>query len=156
MVRIGLAAPRVARAMAIGAFGALVMSGPVYAQAAAPSAFMYPGGGAVIINLIKPDKTSDWEGVMQKIKEGMQQSDKPERKAQAASWKIYKGAAPINNSTVYFWVIEGAAKDSDYSVSKLMQELFPKEAVDLYKTYSDCYVSPHQIFQMSLVNDFAK
>jgi len=154
MVRIGLVAPRVARAIAIGAFGAVVMSGPVYAQA--PSAFVFPGGASVIINLIKPDKAAEWEGVMQKIKDAMKASDKPERKAQADTWKIYKGAQPINNATVYFWVIEGAAKDGDYSVSKLMQELFPKEAVDLYKTYSDCYVSGHQIFQLTLVNDFAK
>ena len=159
MFRIfGPAATRRAGVTAIGAMSVLLMSGTAHAQApGAPSAFVFPSGFALVINVIKADKTSDWESVMNKIKEGMQKSDKPERKAQANAWKIFKVGAPgPNGSTLYFWRFEGAAPDADFSVSKLMQELFPSDAVALYKQYSDCYVSGHQIFQLSLVNDFSK
>jgi hypothetical protein len=159
MFRIfGPAVQRRIGVIAIGAISVLLMGGTAHAQApGAPSAFVFPSGFALVINVIKADKTADWEAVMEKIKEGMQKSDKPERKAQAAAWKVFKVGAPgPNGSSLYFWRFEAAAPDADFSVSKLMQELYPTEAVALYKQYSDCYVSGHQIFQLTLVNDFGK
>ena len=44
----------------------------------------------MVLNFIKADKTADFEAVMAKLKEALQKSEKPERKQQAASWKVFK------------------------------------------------------------------
>ena len=48
----------------------------------------------MVLNFIKADKTGDFEAVIAKLKEALQKSDKPERKQQAASWKVFKSADP--------------------------------------------------------------
>ena len=48
----------------------------------------------MVLNFIKPDKTADFEMVMGKLKEAMAKSEKPERKQQAAGWKVFKSPDP--------------------------------------------------------------
>ena len=156
MFRIfGSASVRRAGVIALGAVTSLLMVGSAHAQA--PTPYMFPGGAGLVLNFIKPDKATEWEGILDKVKEGLKASEKPERKAQAASWKVYKASEQPKDAVLYMWLIDGAPTDQEYSMTKLMQELFPKEAVDLYKQYSDSYVPPlQQIFHLSLVKDFSK
>ena len=159
MVRIfGPAVARRASVMAIGAVSALLMGGTAHAQTPAPTPYMFPGGAGLVLNFIKPDKAADWEGLLEKLKDALKASEKPERKAQAASWKIYKATEqPIKEAVLYLWALESAPADVEYSMVKLMTELFPKEARDMYQQYSDLYVPPaQQIFHLTLVKDFSK
>lgn len=159
MVRIfGSARARRAGVIALGAMSALLIGAPAHAQAPAqPSPFLFPGGAGLVINFIKPDKAAEWEGILDKIKEGLKASEKPERKAQASSWKVYKASEPAKDAVIYLWLLDGAPVDQEYSMVKLMTELFPKEAADLYKQYSDAYTPPNlQIFHLTLVKDFSK
>jgi hypothetical protein len=166
---LGSAAPRRAGVIALGALCALLMGSSTFAQdgtaapaqapAAAPSPYVFPSGSALVLNFIKPDKTAEWEAFMEKLKGALRASENPGRKAQADAWKIYKGSVQgPSGSVMYFWRIDGAPADSDFSISKMLQELFPKEAADMYKAYSDAYQNPpaQQIFQLTLVNDFSK
>jgi len=81
------------------------------AQPAAPSPFVFKGDGGVILNFVKADKTADFEAVVGKMKEALQKSDKPERKQQAASWKVFKSADPAqNNQVLYVFFIDPPVK----------------------------------------------
>lgn len=156
MFRIfGSAAPRRAGVIALGAMCILLTGGPAFAQA---KPFLFPGGAGMVLNFIKPDKAAEWEGILDKIKDALKASEKPERKAQANSWKIYKATEqPVKEAVLYLWFLDGAPPDQEYSMVGLMTELFPKEAADLYKQYSDAYVPPSlQVFHLSLVKDFSK
>ena len=156
MFRIfGSAAPRRAAVIALGAISILLTGAPAYAQA---KPFLFPGGAGMVLNFIKPDKATEWEGILDKVKEGLKASEKPERKAQASAWKVYKASEqPVKEAVLYLWFIDGAPVDQEYSMVALMTELFPKEAADLYKQYSDAYVPPAlQVFHLSLVKDFSK
>ena len=155
---LGSAVERGAGLIAIGAISALLMGGTAHAQAPAPTPYMFPGGAGLVLNFIKPDKAADWEGLLDKLKEALKASEKPERKAQAASWKIYKATEqPIKEAILYLWALDGAPTDVEYSMVKLMTELFPKEARDMYAEYSAAYVPPaQQIFHLALVKDFSK
>ena len=156
MFRIfGSASVRRAGVIALGAVTSLLMVGSAHAQA--PTPYMFPGGAGLVLNFIKPDKAAEWEGILDKVKEGLKASDKPERKTQALSWKVYKASEQPKDAVLYLWLIDGAPTDQEYSMVKLMTELFPKEAADLYKQYSDSYVPPlQQIFHLGLVKDFSK
>src|SRR5207249_5480544 len=60
----------------------------------AKNPFMFMSDGSLLINYVKPDKTADFEMVMGKVKEALAKSDKPERKAQAEGWKVFKTDLP--------------------------------------------------------------
>src|SRR4051812_4692621 len=87
------------------------------AQAADPNAMpcSLAADGALVLNYIKADKTEDFEEVVGKVREALTKSEKPERKAQAAGWKIYKAAEPgPQGSVLYVWVVDPVAKGSEY------------------------------------------
>ena len=62
---------------------------PAAAAQAAPSVRTFASDGGMVLNFIKPDKTADFEAVIGKLKEALQKSAKPDRKQQAASWKVF-------------------------------------------------------------------
>jgi hypothetical protein len=136
---------RIVVGLAVGVLSATT----VFAQAAAPAApaapspFVFPGDGGVILNFVKADKTADFEMVMGKVKEALAKSDKPERKAQAAGWKVFKASEPgPNGAAIYVFTMDPVAKGSEYSVGNILVEGFGAEGQTLYKTYSDSYANP--------------
>lgn len=161
MVRMfGFAAPRVSRTIAIGAFSVLVLASTARAQTppAGPSPYLFPGGAGLVLNFIKPDKAADWEAMLDKIIAGLKASEKPERKAQASAWKVFKASEqPVKEAILYLWIIEGAPPDGEYSMVKILTELFPKEAAAMYAEYSAAYVPPsQQLFHLTQVKDYSK
>ena len=138
---IGGRAGLVALGLLVGALAA----SPARAQppAAAPSPFVFNSDAGVILNFVKADKTGDFEGVLSKLKEGLAKSDKAERKAMAAGWKIFKANEPgPSGAVIYVFVIDPVAKGQEYSVGNLLVEAFGAEGQTLYKTYSDSYANP--------------
>jgi hypothetical protein len=145
MVR--LAAPAIGGRAIVVALGLLVGAlGARSARAqepAKPSPFLFNSDAGVIFNFVKADKTADFESVMNKLKEGLAKSEKPERKAMAAGWKVFKATDPGPNGVViYVFIIDPAAKGQEYSVGNLLVEAFGAEGQTLYKTYSDSFGSP--------------
>src|SRR6185503_4302996 len=115
------------------------------AQPAAPAAnpFVFPGDGGVILNFVKADKAADFEMVLGKVKEALAKSDKPERKAQAAGWKVFKASEPgPSGAVIYVFVMDPVAKGAEYKVGDILVEGFGAEGQTLYKTYSDAYGTP--------------
>src|SRR5512141_3511784 len=81
------------------------------AAAQAPSGVVFTGDSAIVLHYIKADKTADFEAAMAKVKEGLLKSQSPERKQQAASWKIFKAAEPAGEGQVlYLFVIDPVVK----------------------------------------------
>src|SRR5687767_1303024 len=95
----------------LGCVVSLLSAGALYvprsAAAQAPTTRLFAGDGGLVLNFIKPDKTADFEMVMGKLKEALQKSEKPERKQQAASWKVFKSPDPAAGGNVlYVFVID--------------------------------------------------
>src|SRR5437763_16338564 len=87
--------------IALGLLRAVLAANPAHAQSApaqqaqpVSSTRLFANDAGMVLNFIKPDKTADFEMVMAKLKEGLQKSDKPERKQQAAGWKLFKSPDP--------------------------------------------------------------
>src|SRR5437867_7981952 len=111
--------------------------------AAAASPFALPGDAGVILNVIKADKAADFEMVLGKVKEALAKSEKPERKAQAASWKVFKASEPgPNSAAIYVFIMDPVAKGAEYKVGDILVEAFGAEGQTLYKTYSEAYGTP--------------
>jgi hypothetical protein len=94
---------------------------------------------------------------MGKLKEALQKSTKPERKQQAASWKVFKSPEPAAGGNVlYVFVIDPAVKGADYTVSTILAEAFPQDVQTLYKQYAESYASGQNFVNLALVQDLGK
>src|SRR4051812_42603913 len=133
--------------MTIGLFmsAAVLCAGaaPCSAQTSTPAdephtlnnARVFASDAGMVLNFIKPDKAADFEAVIAKLRDALQRSDKPERKQQAASWKVFRAKEPgANGSVLYVFTIDPAVKGADYTVSTILAEASPTEVQSLYKS----------------------
>jgi pyruvate/2-oxoglutarate dehydrogenase complex dihydrolipoamide acyltransferase (E2) component len=130
---------------------------PAGQAAAAPAARTFANDAGMVLNFIKPDKTADFEAVITKLKEALAKSEKPERKQQGASWKVFKSPDPAAGGNVlYVFMIDPSVKGADYTVSTILAEAFPQEVQALYKQYAEAYASGQNFVNLSLVADLGK
>jgi hypothetical protein len=145
-----------------------VIGVPSYAQDAAapaaqdpapavPNARVFNGGAGLIIYTIQPGSTADFEMVMHKTKEALMKSDKPERKEQSASWRVYKSdQTAANGNVTYVMIIDPALKDADYNIVNILNEAFPAEIQALFKAYTDAFASGLIPINLLPVADYSK
>ena len=142
---------------ALSATTAFAQAAPAAAAQAAPAAKLFASDAGMVLNFIKPDKTADFEAVMGKLKEALAKSPKPERKQQAASWKVFKSPDPAAGGNVlYVFIIDPSVKGADYTVSTILSEAFPTEVQALYKQYAESYASGQNFVNLTLVADLGK
>ena len=107
VVLVGVLSSNVVRAQQPPATPPATTTAAPAAQAQAVSnARIFPNDAGMVLNFIKPDKTADFEMIMGKLKEALSKSEKPERKQQAAGWKVFKSADPAGANTLYVYVID--------------------------------------------------
>ena len=119
----------------------------------APAVRVFASDAGLVLNFVKPDKTADFEAIMGKLRVALLKSEKPERKQQAAGWKVLKALEPgANGSVLYVFLIDPAVKGADYTVSTILAEAFPDEVQALYKQYADAYASGQNFVNLTLVS----
>jgi len=117
-----------------------------------PPGRVFGAEAGMIFNPIKPDKTVDFEHVVTKLKDALQQSVDPVRRQQAASWKVFKMVEPgPNGNALYIFVMDPAVKGADYAVTKILAEAYPDEVQELYKLYSGAYAGGQSLVNLQLV-----
>jgi pyruvate/2-oxoglutarate dehydrogenase complex dihydrolipoamide acyltransferase (E2) component len=158
VVMAGVLIPRVMFAQAAPAAGQPAAGQPAQQAAAAPAARVFASDGGMVLNFVKPDKGADFEAVMAKLKEALQKSEKPERKQQAQSWKVFKSPDPAAGGNVlYVFIIDPSVKGADYTVSTILAEAFPPAEVnELYKKYAESYATGQNFVNLTLVADLGK
>ena len=109
------------------------------AQEAAKPVLTLEGDATVMIVLIKPDKTADFEAVVAKYKEALGKSDKPARKEQLAGLKIFKSPTAMGGNTAYIFVADPIVKGEEYDITRIIYEVFPSEATDMFNKYKDAF-----------------
>jgi hypothetical protein len=141
---------RIGIALMLIAVVVLTSAGLAYAQAApaqqapaaapAPQARVFTGDVGIMYNIIKPDKTADFEMVIGKLKEALAKSDDPVHKQMAQGWRVIKNPEPIQGGNyLYVFLIDPVVKDADYTVSRVLAKAFPAEVQELFKVYSACF-----------------
>ena len=131
---------------------------PMQQAVAASPARVFGSSTGVVLNFIKPDKTADFEAVVEKLKDALQNSSNAQRKQQAASWKVYKSPDPgPAGSVLYVYIVDPVIKGADYAVTAILAEAFSaEELATLYKRYTEAYASGQNFVNLTLVSDFGK
>jgi hypothetical protein len=117
----------------------LAGSGVASAQEPAKPVLTLEGDASVIIVLIKPDKTADFETVIAKYREEMSKSDNAARKQQLAGLKIFKSPTAMGGNTAYIFSVDPVVKDQEYDITRVIHEVFPSESTDMFNKYKDAF-----------------
>jgi len=129
---------------------------PAAAQAAPEKAenptFSAPAG--LLLVQIKPDKTADYEAMIAKLKDALAKSEKPERKAMAKAWKVYKATEPAAGNTLYVHVIDAAAPGDYTNPLRIISEVFPTEVQDIYTKVKEGFVQTG-LLNLTLLTDLS-
>jgi hypothetical protein len=89
---------------------------------------------------IKPDKTADFEKIMAKLNEGLAKSAMPERRQQAAGWKVMRIANPLPDGNIaYVHIINPVVPGADYTIMQTLYDEFPEERQALYELYRGAF-----------------
>ena len=108
--------------------------GSVQAQDA--QALTFDGDIALWSIAVLPDKTADFEMVMARVKEALLKSEMPQRRQQAAGWRVIRNAMPMpDGNIVYTHVINPVVRGADYTILAILYEAVPDptEQRDLYE-----------------------
>jgi hypothetical protein len=97
------------------------------------------GDAAIVILLIKPDKTADFEAVIAKYREAFAKADNPKRKEQLAGMTFLKSPTPVAGNIAYIFRIETVVKGEEYDITRIIYEVFPSEATDMFNKYKDAF-----------------
>lgn len=150
---------RIGIALTLTAIIVLASAGLAHAQAAAaqqapaaPQARTFSGDVGVLSYVVKGDKAADFEALVAKLKDGLAKSEKPERKAQGAGWRVLKQveARPDGNVT-YLFLIDPVVKDADYTFSAVLYEAFPAERQAIYETIKNSVVGSGMVNYQSVM-----
>ena len=156
---------RIGIALMLIAVVVLMSVGLAYAQAApaqqapaaapAPQARVFTGDVGLMFNVIKPDKTADFEMVVGKLKEALAKSDDPVHKQMAQGWRVIKNPEPIQGGNyLYVFLVDPVVKDADYTVSRVLAKAFPVEVQELFKVYSACFAGGVTLANFQIVASF--
>jgi hypothetical protein len=123
----------------------------------------FDGDTAIITVAIKPDKTADFEQIMKDLGASLMKSEKPERKQQAAGWKVVKSAMPLKEgpaagAVVYMHVIHPVVKGADYTILTLLYEGISDPAAQraVFEKYRDAFAGNLGQSTFSTVVDLSK
>ena len=142
---------------------------PEPAREATPAAnpWTFSSDAGLMLIFVKPDKTADFETILARIKDALLKSDKPQRRQQAAGWKVFKARETGPGAVaIYVSVMDPVVKDADYSLGALLTEASsagaaPASGADvrtsLYTKYLDAFGNPAiNLFHLTAVADLAR
>jgi hypothetical protein len=113
---------------------------PAAGTTAHRDAMTFSGDTALWSVAIKPDKTQDFEHIMIRLRQALQESKDPDRQRQAAGWKVVRLDTPLpNGSVVYLHMIHPVVPGADYSVMRALYDAFPDERLALYEQYRNAF-----------------
>lgn len=128
------------------------------AAAPAPQKFTMEGDVALWSVAIRPDKTADYEQVMNKVKEVLTKSEAPEKKQQAAGWKVIKAPKPMPDGNVIYTHVITPVRGADYAVLQVLYATItdPAEQKTLYELYRGAFVGNLALSTGTIAVDMSK
>lgn len=102
----------------------------------------------IMLHWVKAGATADFEAVMRKLSDALEQSQNTQvnRQAQKRGWKVYRAADDImGRGAMYVYVIDPVVAGANYAESIIIDEVFPAETQSLYESLVGAYQSDGQL-----------
>jgi len=124
-------------------------------EPAKPAGITFDSDSGILLMYVKADKTADFESAMAKLRDAFAHSERPERKQQAAGWKLFKAAEPGPNGTAtYVNVISPVLKGADYTITRILYETFPTESQQIFPLLRDSLTNLGKL-SLTTVQDYS-
>ena len=118
---------------------------------------VFKSGAGLMLKFVRPERVSDFEATLTRLKEALDRSNLPGRRQQAAGWRVFRAAeTSLNGDVVYVFEINPVIPGADYSVATILEEAFPSEAKSLYRRYADSHAAQQNIVNLSLIAAFGE
>ncbi|MGH9386818.1 MAG: hypothetical protein ACRD2N_21310, partial [Vicinamibacterales bacterium] len=115
---------------------------PAAEKPADPATSSFTTEAGLILVLIKPDKTEDFELAIRTLQEKLSADSDPARRAIAAGWRVFKAAeADEKGNVVYVHALLPATPGFDYRPSLLLDELLGAAPPELLTKYRDAFAA---------------
>ena len=106
----------------------------------APQKLTFDGDVALWTVAIKPDKTADFERVMNRLREALMNSDDARRREQGKGWRVVRMAKPLPDGNIaYVHVISPVVQGADYTIMQVLYDELPDERQELYELYRGAF-----------------
>lgn len=100
----------------------------------------FEGDTALWTVAIKPDKTADFEQIMKKLHEALVKSPDPQRREQAAGWKVMRISKPLADGNVaYVHIVHPVVTGADYTIMQTLYDAYPQERQAMYELYRGAF-----------------
>jgi len=140
--------------LAIGmVLGMYVTSNTVEAQPTTT----FDGSAALMFHFVKPGSTSDYEAVMQRLSEALNETGKTD---QSSGWKVFRAGADFTGqgAVPYVWAIDPVVSGANYAAATIINEVvMPDEMQQIFESYNNAFTDG-QVKQLpvnlELVADF--
>ena len=117
----------------------------------------FDGDTALWTVAVKPDKTADFEQIMQKMRSALMKSADPMRREQAAGWKVMRMTQPLGDGNIaYVHIVHPVVKDADYTIMQTLYEAFPDERQALYEMYRGAFAKNVSLAGGSIAVDLSQ
>ena len=93
--------------------------------------YVFPSGAGMLFFYVRPDKAADFEAVVARLDEALTATSDPIRQQQAASWRVYR-SLETHAERIYVFTFDPAVRDMSYDPVRLLSDLAPLEANELY------------------------
>lgn len=119
--------------------GTMATSRPALAQTTPPARaavtapdYTFETTTALLLFYVRPDKTSDFEAVVNRLAQALDASTDPTRRQQAAAWRMLRSSEPSRDAVVYVFLLDPVVPSADYDPVRVLSESLPAEVQPLY------------------------
>lgn len=127
------------------------------AGAQATQKLTFEGDTALLTIAIKPEKTADFEQIMARMRAALMKSEDPQRRQQAAGWKVMKISTPLADGNIaYVHIVHPVVQGADYTIMQTLYDAFPEERQALYEMYRGAFAKNLSLATGTIAVDLAK
>lgn len=132
-------------------------------EAAAQPSLTFSGEAGVVLNVVNPERTAEFEAAMRAYGETLAGSSNDQRMQMAAGFKLFRAdVAGPNNYVIYYMIADPAVSGGNYSVVTVLADEYAggppgngDEVRELYAGYTGALEGGgQQTINLSLVMEF--
>ena len=117
----------------------------------------FDGSAALMFHFVKPGSTADYEAVMQRLSDALNETGKTD---QSSGWKVFRAGADFTGqgAVPYVWVVDPVVSGANYAAATIINEIVPSDEMqEIYESYTNA-LTDGQIkalpVQLELIADF--
>ena len=129
---------------------------PAPPTASDPATTTFTTDVGLLLVAVKPDKTADYEAVLQALQTAFAASTDPARRAVAQGWRVFKASeADAKGNAIYVHALLPVVPGTDYRASLWLDQLMQEAPTDMLAKYKDALAGPPSRLSLTEVANMA-